>query len=430
VSMPAVCVEGLSKRYKLGKVRERYPTLRNALSRGAIRSVQRIARIGRPKPPGTGKDYIWALDDVSFSIQEGEVMGIVGRNGAGKSTLLKILARITEPTRGTAKIHGRVASLLEVGTGFHMELTGRENIFLNGSILGMKRAEIKRNLETIIDFAEISQFIDTPAKHYSSGMYLRLAFAVAAHLEPEILFVDEVLAVGDAGFQKKCLGRMSEISSEGRTVLFVSHNLAAVRQLCDTAILMDCGHCQVKGEVNSVLDRYLATFDEEFSAREEPHVIYDGRGKRDCDAVVTRVEVLGNDGKPKPEVASWEDVVIRVWYDAGHDITPGGVELFVDSLDGTPVIRLSTRPVASFPLTLHQGLHAVDCVLPHLPLSGGVYSVGVGLTMPNISWIWKKRQVGTLVVKPADVFGSGTPLLTDLALLVPRHEWREADLDG
>src|SRR6185436_12079439 len=227
---PIVRVESLSKQYRLGSRESAYGTLRESIVE-AVRSPFKRLR-------SNNGNSIWALQDLNFEVAPGEVLGIVGRNGAGKSTLLKVLSRITQPTTGRAELFGRVASLLEVGTGFHPELTGRENIYLNGAILGMERVEIERKFDEIVAFAEIEKFIDTPAKHYSSGMYMRLAFAVAAHLEPEILLVDEVLAVGDVAFQKKCLGKMGEVAQEGRTILFVSHNMTAIKQLCRTGILL------------------------------------------------------------------------------------------------------------------------------------------------------------------------------------------------
>ncbi|HWE48843.1 MAG TPA: polysaccharide ABC transporter ATP-binding protein [Bryobacteraceae bacterium] len=245
---------GLSKQYKLG-ARERYRTLRDTLT-DALRAPFRRNR--SRESSGSDAESFWALKDVSFEVKRGEVLGIIGRNGAGKSTLLKILSRITVPTRGRAEMHGRVASLLEVGTGFHPELSGRDNIYLNGAILGMKKSEIRRKFDEIVDFAEVDKFVDTPVKHYSSGMYVRLAFAVAAHLEPEILVVDEVLAVGDAQFQKKCLGKLGEVSRGGRTVLFVSHNMAAMRSLCGRAIWLAGGSVVADGEPDSVIGRYLS----------------------------------------------------------------------------------------------------------------------------------------------------------------------------
>jgi len=256
MSAPAIIVESLSKRYRLHHAAAGSGLLRDRLAQLVRAPAQWFAK-SRSAAAATEEDF-WALRDVSFMVPPGEVMGIVGRNGAGKSTLLKILSRITEPTTGRVRLRGRVASLLEVGTGFHPELTGRENVYLNGAILGMQRAEIRRKFDEIVAFAEVERFLDTPVKHYSSGMYVRLAFAVAAHLEPEILIVDEVLAVGDLAFQKKCLGKMQSVSrSEGRTVLFVSHNINAVRQLCRSALLLAAGQVQAVDSAARVLDLYL-----------------------------------------------------------------------------------------------------------------------------------------------------------------------------
>lgn len=249
---PIIRVESLSKRYRIGARHESYGTLRERIAAMVRMPLDRLSQNGKAT-----NDVIWALKDVSFEVQQGETIGIIGRNGAGKSTLLKVLSRITEPTSGRAMIWGRIASLLEVGTGFHPELTGRENIYLNGAILGMTRRDIQQRFDEIVAFAEIEKFIDTPVKRYSSGMYVRLAFAVAAHLEPEILVVDEVLAVGDAAFQKKCLGKMGEFANDGRTVLFVSHNMAAVSKLCLRTILLDSGRIEVEGPTNEVVDKYF-----------------------------------------------------------------------------------------------------------------------------------------------------------------------------
>jgi len=277
----AIRVENLSKLYKIGKAQQRHDTLRDALVDGFLPRITQIARIRKkdkirenpsnpwpeekknhPSNPSNPwqkekEDTIWALKDVSFEVQRGEVVGVIGRNGAGKSTLLKILSRITEPTSGRAEIHGRVGSLLEVGTGFHPELTGRENIYLNGAILGMRKTETDRKFDEIVAFAEIEKFMDTPVKRYSSGMYVRLAFAVAAHLEPEILLVDEVLSVGDAAFQKKCLGKVGDVAREGRTVLYVSHNLIALRSLCPRAMWLDDGELRKDNRSSDVVADYL-----------------------------------------------------------------------------------------------------------------------------------------------------------------------------
>jgi lipopolysaccharide transport system ATP-binding protein len=252
---PAIRVEKLSKLYRLGMLHRRHDTLRDALVAAVRAPIERLTDHASRSPHHD--DTIWALQDVSFEVKRGEVLGIIGRNGAGKSTLLKILSRITEPTEGRAEIHGRVGSLLEVGTGFHQELTGRENIYLSGAILGMHRREIERKFDEIVDFSGVAKFIDTPIKRYSSGMNVRLGFSVAAHLEPEILLIDEVLAVGDAQFQKKCLGKMGEVAEGGRTVLFVSHNMVAVQSLCSRAIWLDEGRLRTDGPAGEVVSGYL-----------------------------------------------------------------------------------------------------------------------------------------------------------------------------
>src|SRR2546428_1113028 len=256
----AIRVEGLSKRYCIGASQEPYYTLRETLTESLARPLRQLWSFFSPNGAAATTpeaSSIWALKDVSFEVKRGEAVGIIGRNGAGKSTLLKILSRITEPTEGRINIHGRVGSLLEVGTGFHNELTGRENIYLSGAILGMKKAEIGRKFDEIVAFAEVQRFVDTAVKHYSSGMYLRLAFAVAAHLEPEILLVDEVLAVGDVVFQRKCLGKMGDVARQGRTILFVSHNMAAVESLCSTAYLLENGRVIDEGPTQTVVQHYL-----------------------------------------------------------------------------------------------------------------------------------------------------------------------------
>ena len=267
-----VRAEGLGKKYVIGHEaeRERHPTLRDVVIRGARNAWRKTADMarGRALVAGDSVEDFWALKDVSFEVKRGEVLGLIGRNGAGKSTLLKILSRITEPTEGRVTISGWVASLLEVGTGFHPELTGRENIYLNGAILGMARAEIKRKFDEIIAFAEVEKFLDTPVKRYSSGMYVRLAFAVAAHLEPEILIVDEVLAVGDAGFQKKCFGKMEDVAGHGRTVLFVSHNIPSINRLCRRCILLDGGGIKADGDAQAVTAQYMVSDTGTMAARE------------------------------------------------------------------------------------------------------------------------------------------------------------------
>ena len=282
---PVISADALSKRYRIGELQAGYGTLRDSLARTA-------RRVGHRRHHE--KQHVWALQDVSFELAEGEVLGLIGRNGAGKSTLLRVLTRITAPTSGTATIRGRIGSLLEVGTGFHPELTGRENVFLNGAILGMRRREIQRKYDDIVEFSGVSRFIDTPVKRYSSGMYVRLAFSVAAFLEPEILLVDEVLAVGDAEFQRRCLGRMEDMGESGRTVVFVSHNLQTIAQLCDRAILLDGGSIVTEGDSADVVARYLQSGLGAGSFREWPD---DETAPGDAVARILSARVLDQDGR-------------------------------------------------------------------------------------------------------------------------------------
>lgn len=281
MSKLAIEVAGLAKEYHIGGVQKSYYRLTDQLADLFMAPFRRAGKLLRGQATGAAEldETIWALKDVSFQIQAGEVVGIIGRNGAGKSTLLKILAGITDPTRGYADIYGRVGSLLEVGTGFHPELTGRENIYLNGAILGMKRAEIERKLDEIVAFAEIGKFLDTPVKHYSSGMHVRLAFSVAAHLEPEILLVDEVLAVGDMAFQQKCLGKMDDVAHQGRTVLFVSHNMGLLQALCERGIFLNQGTVSTDGTITEAVDAYLQTLEQARSQDLSKRTDRKGQGK-------------------------------------------------------------------------------------------------------------------------------------------------------
>jgi len=305
---PIIKVENLSKQYRIGARKESYATLRDTIA-GAVRApLNALGRNGR-----SGKNTIWALKDVSFEVVPGEVVGIIGRNGAGKSTLLKILSQITEPTTGQVEVYGRIASLLEVGTGFHPELSGRENIFLNGAILGMRRAEIARKFDEIVAFAETEKFIDTPVKRYSSGMLVRLAFAVAAHLEPEILLVDEVLAVGDVSFQKKCLGKMNDVASKGRTVLFVSHNTAAVQKLCQRAVWLESGSVKEDAATSAVLENYLHEMQDNFGS---------DLASRNGDFVITKARTLGENGRESQDFLTGENLRVELDYKCGPNF-PG-----------------------------------------------------------------------------------------------------------
>ena len=310
----AIRSENLGKQYRIGSQLGKYPTLRDKLADALAAPLRRVGKLLRGEATGAAglDETIWALRDVSIEIGQGEVVGIIGRNGAGKSTLLKILSRITEPTVGFVDICGRVGSLLEVGTGFHNELTGRENVYLNGAILGMKREEIDRKFDEIVAFAEVEKFIDTPVKHYSSGMYLRLAFAVAAHLEPEILLVDEVLAVGDAAFQKKCLNKMEGVGQQGRTVLFVSHNMPAITRLCERAILLDEGRVIMDGLASQVVSTYLSSDLGTTAVREWPDP---GQAPGNEVARLRAVRVRSEDGQVTDVVDIRQPVGIEMEYE-------------------------------------------------------------------------------------------------------------------
>lgn len=322
---PIIRVENLSKQYRIGTRDAAYETVREALTQ-VIRAP--FKRLQRRRSTAEQADSLWALRDVNFEVYPGEVIGIIGRNGAGKSTLLKVLSRVTEPTEGRVELYGRVGSLLEVGTGFHPELTGRENIFLNGSILGMSRREITAKFDEIVSFAEVGKFIDTPVKRYSSGMYVRLAFAVAAHLEPEILVVDEVLAVGDFAFQQKCLNKMQGVSREGRTVLFVSHNMGAINRLCQRSVLLNGGSVLTVGPTSEVVQTYMTSGVIRRSEFEQPHDPSKSINLR-------RVSVITEDGDGRSEIGYHESFTFQLEYEVNQHVTKGSVGIGVFTADGT-----------------------------------------------------------------------------------------------
>jgi lipopolysaccharide transport system ATP-binding protein len=390
----AISVEGLSKRYRLGDgSRAPYKTLRESINNTAANAWRRFrnrSQNGKADPARSKaatsaesnlSEEIWALKDVSFGVQPGEVLGVIGRNGAGKSTLLKVLSRITHPTSGQVDLRGRVGSLLEVGTGFHPELTGRENIYLNGSILGMTRAEVARKFDEIVAFSEIERFLDTPVKRYSSGMYTRLAFAVASHLEPEILIVDEVLAVGDAAFQKKCLGKMSQVSRHGRTVLFVSHQMAAIKSLCTRAILMENGQVAMDGDVDQVVDRYLSAGSEMSRTGIIPENIpriQDVRGE----AFFRSVRLSDLNGKELSQLYFGQPFRVTFTCDILQDIRDGHFEISISTVDGTQVTYSTTMDEGQGPTYLKAGKHKVTAEFD-VTLLPREYSIDLGIHHRN-----------------------------------------------
>ena len=419
---PIIKVQNLSKKYTIGAREAAYATLRETIV-GAVRApLKRLRRNGRSED-----STIWALKDVSFEVKPGEVIGIIGRNGAGKSTLLKILSRITEPTTGRVDLYGRVGSLLEVGTGFHPELTGRENIYLNGAILGMKRREIERNFDEIVAFAEVEKFIDTPVKHYSSGMYLRLAFAVAAHLDPEILLIDEVLAVGDAVFQKKCLGKMGEVAKEGRTVLFVSHNMSAVSHLCKSGLVLEDGTISFGGSAQSAVEFYnhrIHTLEINGNGHSLNILYFAPENAKKYDFAVTKIEVLDTEGNAKPIVTTWDNIVFRIWYSCKKNLRSGSVVLEMAGFDGSKLVLLSTQPDGTMPLSFEVGEQCVDCLIEKIPFAAGEYIVGAGLAIPNLEWLWRDTDLGRLTVVARDVYESGLAPTASRCLLAIKHRWQ------
>jgi lipopolysaccharide transport system ATP-binding protein len=365
----AIRVNDLGKQYRLGALSGGYRTLRDSLAES---TGQLLGRVPRPT-----RETIWALRHVSFEVERGQVLGVIGRNGAGKSTLLKILSRITEPTEGEAEIHGRVGSLLEVGTGFHPELTGRENIYLNGAILGMRRSEIARKFDEIVEFAEVPKFIETPVKRYSSGMYLRLAFAVAAHLEPEILVVDEVLAVGDAEFQRKCLGKMSDVAQQGRTVLFVSHNMSAILRLTQETLVLDRGALALRAPSPQAVDFYMTSGLAQTGERTwMPDEVPAGAAPFRPLALRVRDER----GRTAERVACTEPFSIEFEYELGLEITGLRIGLYLSTSRGEPVLAsFDTDDPQAFErhTARSAGRYVSRCHVPARLLNEGLFVAGV-----------------------------------------------------
>jgi len=434
--MIAIRVENLGKRYRIGQ-RERYYALRDVLARPFSGFRSSVLGLGsrllglkpsspqHPKPNTqhpTPNTHIWALKDVSFEVKQGEVVGIIGRNGAGKTTLLKILARITEPTEGYAEVRGQVGSLLEVGTGFHPELTGRENIYLSGAILGMTKREIDRKFDEIVTFAEIEKFLDTPVKYYSTGMYVRLAFAVAAHLEPEILLVDEVLAVGDAAFQKKCLGKMEDVAREGRTVLFVSHNMAAVENLCQRGIVLDKGRIAYNGQTKEAISYYLNSLAQIGSTPLRFRTDRRGTGE----LRVVNIEVRDTYGNLIDKAQSGQDIDIFLYYETlpGFRTKDIIISIVIFTQLNVPLFNLNNRFTGdTFENLPPRG--ALVCRIHRLPLAPSTYRVHFSVRRAgDADYLDYMDDATQLTVVGGDFYGTGAMFPQGTAMCLVDGSWR------
>lgn len=429
----AIKVENISKRYRIGLKEELHDSLGSAIFdfiKSPFKNYKKYRSLYRfhdfdnnsvsnssPNSP----DIIWALSDVSFEVKQGEVLGIIGRNGAGKSTLLKILSKITDPTCGWAEIHGKVSSLLEVGTGFHHELTGRENAYLNGTILGMTKKEIDRKFDEIVEFSGVGKFIDTPVKRYSSGMMVRLAFSVAAHLDPEILIVDEVLAVGDAAFQKKCLGKMENVAKTGRTVLFVSHNMAAIQSLCLKAILIDQGKLLFEGTPEQTTEKYFESVD---ALNREPLKLRKNRKGGEV-LSFTSVQFLNQQTMvPYSLLTPGKPVVIRIGYICNNISGMKDVSISISfySMTGTQLFGCLSRAVG-LSLPIHFGEGYTDCIIPKWPLKAGRYLYNLYAEQGKMLLDWVP-DAGAINVETTDYYGSGFVPSAHLPGVLIDYTWK------
>jgi lipopolysaccharide transport system ATP-binding protein len=426
----AISVKNLGKQYVIGaaQTKFRYNMLRDVIVDTFYAPVRLVkALIGR-SDRRLNKNYVWALNDVSFDLEEGKVLGIVGRNGAGKSTLLKILSRVTEPTTGTVMVRGRVGSLLEVGTGFHPELTGRENIYMNGAILGMRRAEIESKFDEIVDFSEVTQYIDTPVKRYSSGMYLRLAFAVAAHLEPEILVVDEVLAVGDAEFQRKCLGKMGDVAQQGRTVLFVSHNMSAILRLTQEAIVLNKGKMIMRAPTQQAVDFYLSSGQAQAGER-----TWDADEVPAASAPFTPIslKVKERSGKIVDTVRSTEPVTLEFEYRLDAPVTGLRVGFYLSTMRGEYVLTsFDTDEPTLFEKhsTRNTGRYISRAVIPADVFNEGRYSVGVNASSFGVRRYFMDENALAFNVDISGAPGTQWPE-PRVGPIRPRLEWKIEKID-
>ncbi len=427
----AIRVTNLGKRYRIGAAPEQYKTLRDSIV-GAFRAPVRRIRQGllpaASESIGDDNNIIWALKDISFDVKQGQVLGVIGRNGAGKSTLLKVLSRVTEPSRGEVEIRGRVGSLLEVGTGFHPELTGRENIYLNGAILGMRRSEINQKYDEIVSFSGVEKFIDTPVKRFSSGMYLRLAFAVAAHLEPEILVVDEVLAVGDAEFQRKCLGKMNDVAEQGRTVLFVSHNMSAILRLTDESILLDRGQIIMRGPTVEAVDYYMSSG---FSKTGERTWVREEISQNAHPFVPLALRVRDSRGYVVDMVRSTEPISIEIEYELKESIQGLRVGIYLMSMRGEHVFTSfdtdDPGKYSEFGVRL-PGHFVSQCTVPADYLNEGRYALGVNASSFRVKRYFQDERALTFTVDAIGAPGKQWPE-SRLGLIRPRLDWAIKSMD-
>jgi len=421
----AIRVDNLGKRYQIGE-RERYYSLRDVLARAFTTPFRRLTGDSKSGIPTAQSEYIWALKDVSFEVKRSEVIGVIGRNGAGKSTLLKILSRITMPTEGRAEIHGRVGSLLEVGTGFHPELTGRENLYLNGAILGMRKAEIDSKFDEMVAFAEVEKFIDTPVKRYSTGMYVRLAFAVAAHLEPEILLVDEVLAVGDASFQKKCLGRMGKVAREGKTVLFVSHNMASILKLCDRAVLLHGGNIRADGPASAVVGTYI-----ESGMEKTAEVMWDLVSAPGGEiARMTAVRILNEQGKVCEQHYLSQPVTLEMEFWCFRSDIRLNPHFHVYNAHGICVFATSNLSDGKWGTRQYRrGLYRARCIIPANLLNEGQYRVSAIVVRDNTIVLARQEEVVSFHMND-DGSGRGDHVGTWIGVIRPILSWKVEILEA
>ena len=405
----SLIVENLSKQYRLGQVGTK--TIAGDFKRWTYKirgKEDPFLKIGDTNDRSSkgSSEYVWALKEINFEVKQGEVLGIIGKNGAGKSTLLKILSRVTAPTTGSIKINGRMASLLEVGTGFHPELTGRENVFLNGAIMGMSKSEIKAKFDEIVDFSGVERYIDTPVKRYSSGMHVRLGFAVAAHLEPEILVIDEVLAVGDAEFQKKCLGKMKSVSGEGRTVLFVSHNMGAVKTLCDRGLLLENGTMTFDGNIDECVNRYLRINQ---SGEDTGRVEIPKKGFGSGEARINLVEMINHEGNVSETVLYKEPIRVRLHIESEISVPTASIDIKISDNNGTLLFH-ALNQYQNIPFSLNMGKNVVDIEIENSLLPGsfmitpGIHNASTSLTLDM-----HENILGFEVIKAARIASESYP---------------------